>query len=129
MGKRKTIKQAKERPGWKARVAERLFQTITGQVVLGIGALTIIIGAWIAFDGYVAKAADLRVVDARLDQWKTLDDLSKVQQRLWKYTDRYGKECERAEQVVRDECRTLREQWKRLEEKLKKYDPQPEPKN
>ena len=112
----------KRRPPWGRRLAEQLFKTITGQVVLAVTALTVIIGGWVSLDGYVAKAADLRLTDARLDEWKTSDDLAKIQQRLWRYQDRYGKDCERAEQVVREECRTLREQWKRHEEKLRQYE-------
>jgi hypothetical protein len=108
---------------WAGRVAERLFQTITGQVVLGITALTVIIGGWISFDGYVAKAGDLRLVELRLEKKILKDDRTRTQQQLWNLEDRYGPRCAKGEKAIRDQCRDLLEQLLQYDEQLKQGEP------
>jgi hypothetical protein len=114
-------KPPKERR-WAGRVAERLFQTVTGQVVLGITALSVIIGGWIAFDGYVAKAGDLRLVETRLEKKILKDDRTRTQERIWQLEDRNRIDCLNAERDVRspfrDQCRTLIEQLRQYDEQL-----------
>jgi hypothetical protein len=107
---------------WAGRVAERLFQTVTGQVVLGITALSVIIGGWIAFDGYVAKAGDLRLVETRLEKKILKDDRTRTQERIWQLEDRNRIDCLNAERDARspfrDQCRTLLEQLRQYDEQL-----------
>lgn len=125
MGKRKarSRKRVKARPRWTSRMAERLFQTVPGQIASGITALTVIIGVWIAFDGYVAKAADLRLVDLRLDRKILQDDRTRTQQQLWNLEDRHKIDCLKVERDARspfrDQCRTLLDQLRQYDEKLK----------
>jgi len=100
------------------RWVHRLFSTLTGQVVTTISALTVIIGSWMAFDGWVAKAADVKLVEFRLDRKILSDDRARTQQQIWNLEDRYGVGCAQAEKAVRDQCRDLREQLRQYDEKL-----------
>jgi len=127
MAKRRgnTRKRAKGgRRRWAGRVVERLFNTVTGQVVLGITALTLIIGGWISFDSYVAKAADLRLVDLRLEKKILKDDRTRTQQQIWNLEDRARIDCMKAERDVRS---PFRDQCRELLERLRQYDEQLNP--
>lgn len=130
MGKRKgsTRKRAERgRRRWAGRLAEQLFRTLTGQVVLAVTALTVIIGGWVSFDGYVAKAADVRLVELRLDRKILKDDRTRVQQRIWQFEDRNRTDCLKAERDARsphrDQCRTLLEELRGYDEQLKPGEP------
>ena len=128
MGKRqgRTRKRAKGgRRRWTGRIAERLFQTLTGQVVLAITALTVIIGGWVSFDGYVAKADDLRLVELRLDKKILRDDRTRTQQQLWSLEDRYGPRCAKGEKAILDQCRALLEQLLQYDQQLQQGEPKP----
>ena len=126
MGKRQgsTRKRAKGgRRRWTGRIAERLFQTVTGQVVLAVTALTVIIGGWVSFDGYVAKAGDLKLVELRLDRKILKDDRTRTQQQLWNLEDRYGPKCGDGEKEIRDQCRALLEQLLQYDQQLQQGEP------
>lgn len=119
MGKRRPRGTKAGARRWARRLGERLFQTMTGQVVLAITALGAIIGGWVSFDGYVAKAQDLRLVELRLEKKILKDDRTRTQQQLWNLEDRYGPRCGKGEKAVRDQCRDLLEQLRLYDEQLK----------
>ena len=66
-------------------------------VIAALIAVAFIVTSALAFDRYVAKDADLRLVELRLDQ-KIKDDKKdrlqdrkdQKQERIWNYEDRYG---------------------------------------
>lgn len=58
---------------------------------------------------YFAKADDLRMVELRLDQKITNDQIMQLQNRLWQLEDRHdAKKCDEWPQSVKEEHRKLK---------------------
>lgn len=58
---------------------------------------------------YFAKADDLKLVELRLDQKITNDQIMQLQNRLWQLEDRHdGKRCDEWPQSVKEEHRKLK---------------------
>lgn len=70
---------------------------------------------------YFAKATDLELVAARLEQKILNDQLMYIQQEMWMLEDRHhGKDCSRWPQQDKDRYRTLQMQKDQLERELSK---------
>jgi Ribonuclease G/E len=62
-----------------------LFTKYTNFILL----LASLIGGYIAVDSHYAKAAALRTIELRVDQKILSDRYDRIQERIWKYEDRY----------------------------------------
>lgn len=81
-----------------------------------IVSICVFVGMIVSANAYLAKAKDLRLVEYRLDQKITNDKLDAIQQRIWTLEDRY--EGRPVPQSVKEECRKLKEEKKKLEKIL-----------
>ena len=65
-----------------------------------------------------AKNTDLQLVSERLDRKILQDRLYDLQERIWKYEDRYGRDCEKCDDVSKDEYRRLQQNLREIERQL-----------
>lgn len=87
-----------------------------------MGAVATIIGAgWTVLtfaDTTYAKRPDVILVAERLDQKIYNDKLDRLQEREWKYRDRYGDKLEKADQTTKDEYRRIQTDKERAQKQL-----------
>lgn len=76
-----------------------------------------LIGGYIAIDSHYAKASDVKALELRVDQKIILDRQDRVQERLWKYEDRYA-DINAAPETSKEEYRELQREYKILENNL-----------
>ena len=72
-------------------------------------------------DARYAQSAEVQLVEQRLDQKIIQDRADNLQQRIWKFEDRFGSES-KMKQEIKDEYRQLKEDLQKLEQKLKVLD-------
>lgn len=82
--------------------------------ILLLGSL---IGGYIAIDSHYAKAAEVKALELRIDQKIILDRQDRVQERIWKYEDRYA-DINKAPETTKEEYRELQKEYKILENNL-----------
>lgn len=84
-------------------------------------ALTILAGSMWGAAAYFAKASELEIIEARLDQKIVSDAIQQISHRMWQLEDRNGgrDHSQWSDQKDRDEYRKLQLQ---LESLRKKYD-------
>lgn len=83
--------------------------------------LTIIslIAAYAAVEARYAKAAQVQMVELRLDQKILLDRQDNIQSRMWKYEDRYPQIAQgTAPDHSKEEYRNLQKDYKEIERNL-----------
>lgn len=90
------------------------------QVAIGIIA---ILGTILGSMNYFAKAADLKLVEFRLEQKIVSDQIVQMQQRLWQLEDRnYGADCSQWRQSEKEEYRILKEKVEFLKNQQQRED-------
>lgn len=88
------------------------------QTVIAICTLIAIVFSGMA---YFAKADDLRMVELRLDQKITNDQIMQLQNRLWQLEDRHDtKKCEEWPQSIKEEHRKLKVEIDNLKQRQQK---------
>jgi len=92
------------------------------RLVRGLSAILVLLGfvfsVYFYADRIYAKEKDLRNLEVRVDH-KIIKDLrDDVQQRIWKYEDRYGDKLEKANQHTKEEFRELIQDKEELDDKL-----------
>ena len=89
-------------------------------IIEGIIAIGILTGMILGGINYFAKANDLKLVELRLDQKITADQMAQVQRRMWLLEDRHGgNDCYKwNDRRDRDEYRQLKGQVEKLKRKL-----------
>jgi len=89
-----------------------------GKALVGLGSLIAIAGGMVTFEDRYAKDRDLQLVAGRLHQQILIDRIHQVENRLWKFEDKYGPGCVKAERIVKEECQKL---MQRLEDLKREY--------
>lgn len=98
-------------------------------VILGLLSLiSSLFGGFFFLDGRYAKATDTkeikeqtRKVEQRLENKIILDRVDKLQERIWKYQDRYGDRLEKAkDKLIIEEYKKIQDERDRLEKSLDK---------
>ena len=84
-------------------------------VLLGIIAL---IGTGLSAEKYFAKEKALQQLEMRVDQKIISDRAFDLQERIWKFEDRYGSDCSKMPAEVKEEYRKLIEEKKVQEKQL-----------
>jgi hypothetical protein len=88
------------------------------QIIGGLITLSAFVGIIIGFNGYFAKAADVKAIEKRLDQKILIDKADSVQARIWKLEDRYkGKPMP---QDILDQYRFLKQDLNNTDRDLRK---------
>ena len=86
-----------------------------GSIVTAIGG----IGAGLyALDTTYARHDVVSAIEQRLQQKIVSDRYLQLQQVLWRFQDRYGQNCERGDQAVREQCRVLFQQLQEAQQEL-----------
>ena len=92
----------------------------------GVGAVATIIGAfWAVYtfaDSTYAKRPDVILVEQRLDAKIANDKVDRLQERAWRYEDRYGERLEKAPREAKEEYRQIKQEKNRAEQQLKALD-------
>lgn len=96
-----------------------------GQIIFGAAALCAIIGGvftasqLLATDGELDKlSGQVQLVAERLDKKILSDRLKALEERVWKYDDKYGRECERCPAEALDTYRRLKQEMREIEREL-----------
>lgn len=76
-----------------------------------------IIGGYIAIEAHYAKAEEVQKLELRLEQKIILDQQDTVQERIWRYEDRY-KNIELAPADTKEEYRLLKKRYESLDKSL-----------
>ena len=76
---------------------------------------TVLFGVGWTIDNHYAKANKVQLVELRLDQKITQDKMDWLQNRIWKLEDRYHNKP--MPPSVKEECRRLRQELKRLQQR------------
>lgn len=79
--------------------------------------LLTITGTLFTIDDRWAKAADVKLVELRLDQKIYSDRLHNIQQRMWSLEDRYGEE-KYMPPAIKEEYRRLKQEYIKTKMKL-----------
>jgi hypothetical protein len=83
-----------------------------------IGVIVTLGSGFIAVDARFAKAQVLQRLELRVDQKILVDRQEKIQERVWKYEDRYLNDIQRAPENDRVQWRKLIEEQKANEKEL-----------
>lgn len=86
-------------------------------LIAGLTLLSMIGGGYYGLDATYAREEKVAAIDQRLQQKITNDARRDLQGELWRLQDRYGRQCERGDQAIRDRCRAIIEELKELEKK------------
>lgn len=89
-------------------------------LILGlISLISSLFGGFFFLDNRYAKAAETVKIERRLENKIILDRIDRLQERLWKFQDRYGDKLEKAkDKLIKEEFKRLETEKELLEKSL-----------
>lgn len=97
------------------------FKNITDNwkiIAIAVTSLTTIVGASIGLDNRWAKAEEVKHLELRLDQKIIMDKIGNMQERIWKFDDRFLS-IDKMPPSVKEEYRQLQKDIVDLKDQLK----------
>ena len=91
-------------------------------ILMGGAVVTVLYGGGSWIEDRYAKDEKLTLVEMRLDQKIEGDQLSRLQERMWKLEDRYGPRAQKGPDTAREEYRRLQDEKDFLERRVNSMD-------